>query len=270
MKSSLPRAARIQCNRLIAIAVLAIALPAIIVVGRFSRAKAAALATSSILLAARLTGVRFERVGAPISPATRPQILVANHGSLLDAAALLAVHQAAVHQAAVHSTVRFVAAADLFRIPLLAGAMRALGAVPVDRRSGRGVRLDVPGLAAGRSNGPLVIFPEGRLAPTGQRLAFKRGAFALAIESGADVIPVAIHHSARVLPPGRHLGVVPGTVTVEYLPRLSTAGLAPADRHRLCEQARQAILDALDAEDGGRAPTGAGGTDATGTDPVRA
>lgn len=254
------RAARVQYNRLVAVAVLAAALPSVIVVGKFSRSTAAALGKYWVRLGAHLTGVRFVQQGSPISPAARPQILVANHSSLLDAVALLAVHP----------TVRFVAAADLFKIPLLAAAMRALGAVPVDRRPGRGVRLHVPELTAG-GGGPFVVFPEGGIAPRGQRLPFKRGAFVLAIESGADVIPVAIHHSARSLPPGGRFGVVPGTVTVEYLPRLSTAGLVLADRHRLCDQARQAIVDALDAEDGGQAPNNAEApSNAADTTPVRA
>ena len=131
--------------------------------------------------------------------------------------------------------------------------MRGVDALPVDRRSRDGGHLSAPGLG-GNSSAPLVVFPEGGIPPRGQRLDFHRSAFSLAIEAGADIVPVAIHHSSRSLPPKGKLGVRPGVVTVEFRPLIPTAGLTHADRFDLCEQARRSICEVLGEEDGGLRP----------------
>ena len=231
--------ARIQLNRLIMAIVLPIALIHVAIAGRHGIGSGGRVVRRWVARVARLTGLRMEAVGE-MPPPGRPQIFVANHSSPLDIPALLAAHP----------TVRFAAAADLFMVPLLAGAMRAIGSLPVDRRSGDGSHLTAPSLAEDRA-APLVVFPEGGIAPRGRRLEFHRSAFALAIDAGADIVPVAIHHSSRSLPPRGRLGVRPGVVTVEFLPLLPTAGLTQADRFDLCDRARQSICEVLGAEDGG-------------------
>jgi 1-acyl-sn-glycerol-3-phosphate acyltransferase len=233
---------RFRLNRLIVAVVLVVALPCVAVIGRFGPRRSGSAARRWVLVAGRLTGVRFESRGRLDTRPGVPRVLVANHSSPADIAALLAVAP----------DLRFAAGADLFKFPLLGSAMRALGTVPVDRRSRNGSHLEVPDgdLSAGWT---LAVFPEGAIPHSGRRLRFKRGAFALAIETGADVVPVAIHHSARVLPPRARLGVRPGKVVVEFLPVLFTDGLTLADRHGLCESAERSVLGALEADDGGKA-----------------
>ena len=234
--------ARVQLNRLIMIIVLPIALVHTAIAGRRGPEVGGRVIRRWVQRMARLTGLRLEAIGQP-PRAGRPQILVANHSSPLDIPAILAAHP----------TARFAAAADLFKVPLLAGAMRAVDSLPVDRRSRDGGHLNAPGLD-GNSSAPLVVFPEGGIAPRGQRLAFRRSAFALAIDAGADIVPVAIHHSSRSLPPKGRLGVRPGVVTVEFRPVIPTAGLTHADRFDLCEQARRSICEVLGEGDGGLRP----------------
>ncbi|MGH9081031.1 MAG: lysophospholipid acyltransferase family protein [Acidimicrobiales bacterium] len=175
-------------------------------------------------------------------PAAR-RVYVANHSSPLDIAAMLVACPDAT----------FVAGVDLYRVPLLAGAMRAFGTVPVDRQSHERVRLCVPADQV-TDELSLVVFPEGSIAPVGRRMPFKRSAFAVAIELEAEVVPVAIHHTSRVLPPSARLGVRPGTVAVEVLAPISTGGLTLDDRGALAAAAERCILNALDTEDGGIEP----------------
>jgi len=246
------RALRTQCNRVLVVALLVVALPSISIANRLWSGTGPRLVRVWVRWGARLTGVRFEQCGAGgvdpsgvdpsgVDPSgvdpSGLRVLVANHSSVLDIAAIVATHP----------TARFVAGADLFKIPLLAGAMRAVGTVPVDRSSGSG-KLSLAGQVA---EGCLTVFAEGAIAAPGSRLPFHRGAFALAIEMGADVVPVAIRHSASCLPPKSAMGVRPGTVEVEYLPSIRTGDLTFADRYRLCEQVEHAILSALGADDGG-------------------
>ena len=235
-------AARAQLNRVLLVAVLPLALSGIALGGLGRRDGGAARAAWWVRVVGRLTGVTFESRGEVGEAPGGWRILVANHSSLLDIPALIATRPGT----------RFVAGADLFRIPFLAAAMRSLGTVAVDRRSAHGAHLELP---ADAPPGDLAVFPEGRLAPAGTRLPFHRGAFAVAIAAGAPVVPVAIHRSAGALPAGARMALRPGRVVVEYLPPISTAGLDPDDRHALAEQAERAILEALDPADGGRAPT---------------
>ncbi len=132
--------------------------------------------------------------------------------------------------------VRFVAAAELFRVPLLSSAMRALGTVAIDRHHPAHAREQLGELAHEHGAGDdydLAIFPEGGIAPAGRRLPFKSGAFTLAIETGSTVVPVAIHGTDRVLPPNGRLAARPGVVTIEFLDPVTTAGLLPDDRQVL-------------------------------------
>lgn len=244
---------RRQVNRVAAVALLVVALPQVALAEKLGAGRGRRAAVRWLRRAGRLTGVRFESRGTGHLRPGVLQVLAPNHSSLMDAAALLVTCP----------DVSFVAGADLFRIPLLAGAMRALGTVPVDRRSGGGTRLELggdgrgDGRGGGRGGGPVgggpvVVFPEGRLAAPGTRLPFRRSAFAAAVEHRAPVVPVAIHNSSGRLAPGSRLGVVPGTVLVEFLPAIDTADLTPDDRYRLCEEAEAAVLDALGPADGGR------------------
>ncbi len=237
---------RVWLNRLLVALGLGIALPHIAFTGPVRPQKARRCARRWVLIAGRLTGVRFEKRGHLESRPEVPRVLVSNHSSPLDIAALLAVVP----------DLRFVAGADLFKLPLLGSAMRAMGTVPVDRRSRNGSHLELP-VRDVSPEWTLAVFPEGAIAPAGRRLPFKRGAFALAIERSADVVPVAIHHSAHLLAPKGRLGVRPGKVVVEFLPSLSTDGLTLADRYRLCERAEQSLLGALGSDDGGLAGRGA-------------
>lgn len=133
------------------------------------------------------------------------------------------------------SHVRFAAASELFRIPLLRGAMRALGTIAVDR--------DVPArarrqLAAATTGDPyrLVVFAEGGIGDDETPLAFKTGPFALAIEARAAIVPVAITGARGILPSGVRLAARPGTVWVRRSSHWPLLGSA-------CETARHCATE---------------------------
>lgn len=120
-------------------------------------------------------------------------LLVANHPSALDPVLIAA----ALPRRAV-----FMGAAEFLTWPVVGWVMRAYGVVPV--RRGRvdaaAVREAVRVLRAG---GLLVIFPEGRVAPSGG--ALRPGAGLLAAAAHVPVVPVAVVGSSRALPLGRYL-----------------------------------------------------------------
>lgn len=227
-------AGRVMANRLVAALTVPAALFHIAVSARIRPGSPGMVAARWIRFVGALTGVKFRSEGRIEPPSGTMRVIVANHSSPLDIAALLAGEP----------NMTFVAAAELFRVPLLAAAMRALGTVAVDRRSGTGVHLELPA-ALDSPDLLLAVFPEGGIAPAGGRMPFRRSPFALAITHGATIIPVAIHRSAQALAPRSGLALRPATVTVEFLDPIATTGRTLADRYRLCELAERRIGEAL-------------------------
>jgi 1-acyl-sn-glycerol-3-phosphate acyltransferase len=92
-------------------------------------------------------------------------------------------------------------------------------------------------LAAGHS---LLAYPEGKISPDGAIGTFKDGAFIIAV---ASQVPVAIHGTRLIWPPGRS-AIHRGQVRVAAASPLLTTGLTQHDVAGLGEQARDAICSA--------------------------
>lgn len=116
---------------------------------------------------------------------SRSYVVVANHVSNLDVMACFA---------ALPIPIRYLAKKELFSIPILAQAMRAVGIVEVDR-GGRAAaiasvnRQSKPVIERGHS---LIIFPEGTRSYHGDLQQFKKGAFAIAAAAKMPLLPVTI------------------------------------------------------------------------------
>lgn len=91
--------------------------------------------------------------------------------------------------------VRYMAKAELFRVPLLGRLITKLGAFPVKRGgiSKESIKLSLDLLDKGEM---LLIFPEGTRNLDG-RSAAKRGAVHLAFKTGAQIVPAAITGTYR-------------------------------------------------------------------------
>lgn len=186
----------------------------------------------------RAAGVEVEVRGGEHLRREGGQILVANHQSIFDIWALMA---------ALPVSLRFVAKAELARIPLLAGAMRAAGHAFIDRRRASHARAAIR--AAGetmREDGlTLVLFPEGTRSPDGRLGRFRKGSFALAIEIGTVLVPAAVAGGARILPRGTHR-IRPGRMTIRLAPPVPLDGLDATDRDGLVENTRAAVSGMLE------------------------
>ncbi|MFI6651634.1 lysophospholipid acyltransferase family protein [Streptomyces sp. NPDC050529] len=121
-------------------------------------------------------------------------VVVANHSSHADTAALLAALDAR------HSPAIGAAADYWFASPWRRRICRRLAAGFPVRRGGGGMEdlLTMAGeLRAGRA---VVLFPEGTRAKDGSLGTFHRGALVLAEEAGVPVVPVGIAGTDRLLP----------------------------------------------------------------------
>jgi 1-acyl-sn-glycerol-3-phosphate acyltransferase len=119
-------------------------------------------------------------------PADTHYLLCCNHISAVDPILLAA----ASHR----QQPRFMAKKELFKIPLLAGLIRTLGAFPVDRTGDVGaIKTSVSLLESGKCVG---IFPQGTRCPgkapreTADRV--KNGAGLLVCKTGVSVLPVCL------------------------------------------------------------------------------
>ncbi len=230
--------ARVQLNRLIGGLALVSVLPVVAGLERLSGGLGRRAAVRGAHWVGRLCGVTFSTTGIGRLDDQASYVFVANHSSPLDIPALLIADD----------RVRFLAAAGLFRIPLLASAMRALDTEPIDRHDTAHSYQQLAALAESSGNEPLhlAVFAEGGIAPAGERLPFKKGAFVLSIDAGASVVPVAIHGTGDLLPPGARLGLRPGTVIVEMLEPVPTAGLTRADVEGLRTQVERLVTTCLE------------------------
>jgi len=242
-------AVRAQANRLLVVLALLVFLPTIVVAERIHRGSGRRVARWAVSVGAVLCGVRVVVHGNPLPDRADGSVMVPNHASPMDIPVLLLADP----------DIRFMAAEDLFCIPLLASAMRALDTVPIDRRDSANAQRQLDMFVTDHGNAPvhdLVVFPEGGIAPAGRRLPFKSGAFSLAIRTRSAIVPVAIAGTDHVLRPRGRLAVHPGVVTVEFLDAIETAGLTLADRHVLRDHVQELVSDALAMvpSEGGTAP----------------
>lgn len=119
-------------------------------------------------------------------------IVMSNHQSLYD---IPAVFQT------IGPSLRMVAKAELFRIPIFGRALMLGGFIPIDRRNRKhaleSLRRAKEALSAGV---PIWIAPEGTRSPDGSLLPFKKGGFYLSADTGAPILPVSLRGTRRVLP----------------------------------------------------------------------
>jgi 1-acyl-sn-glycerol-3-phosphate acyltransferase len=172
---------------------------------------------------------------APLDP-KRPYVVMANHLSMVDIFAIFI---------AVPVPLRFIAKKQLGNIPLFGWAMRAGRFIFIDRQNATSARRTIDAAAERIRKGcSVVIFPEGTRSRDGKLGPFKKGGFHLAINSGADVVPVAIRGSREIMPRGAAL-MRAGVVDIEIGEPISTAGLGAEDRQRLLERVHARVAAML-------------------------
>lgn len=173
----------------------------------------------------------------------RSYVVVSNHISTLDIMACFL---------AVQVPIRYLAKKELFRVPVLAQGMRAVGIIEVDRSARSAVHSQVNRQAHQliAKNRSLIIYPEGTRPRDGVMKPFKKGAFTMAIASQLPVLPVSIHGTYEAMPPGTPW-VRGGPVKVIVDAPIPTAGLEHSDTGTLRDQAYDLIAKRV-SEMGGR------------------
>jgi 1-acyl-sn-glycerol-3-phosphate acyltransferase len=194
--------------------------------GRFALARLWA----SILLSAlrRLCGLGYRVEGLEHLPTNGACIALVKHSSAWETFA----------QAALLPPQVWVLKRELTWIPFIGWGLRLLRCIAIDRAAGgTAVRQLIEQgrqrLAAGQW---IVVFPEGTRMPPGETRRYGVGGAAVAVETGAAIIPVA--HNAGYFWPRRGLLKRPGTIRVVIGAPIATQG---RDAREVNEEAQRFI-----------------------------
>jgi 1-acyl-sn-glycerol-3-phosphate acyltransferase len=124
------------------------------------------------------------------------RVYTANHSSYLDIFVILAY---------VPDVPRMIYKEEINKVPVLGWAMMAYKFVPINRENVRSAMESLGKAAENIKNGiSYVIYPEGTRTLTGKVNEFKRGMFIMMDKSGAEIIPLSISNTGKLLPVGSY------------------------------------------------------------------
>jgi 1-acyl-sn-glycerol-3-phosphate acyltransferase len=181
----------------------------------------------------RITGSPLLVEPLPDIDWSKPHIFLMNHQSNFDIPVAFAV---------IPVNIRFIAKHVLKWIPFLGWYMAGTGMIFINRSNPReavrGMKLAGERIRAGSN---ILAFPEGTRSKDGRILPFKKGSFALAVEAGVPIIPIAVEGTRGMLPKGsvrlrRH------PIRVKVGQPIATAGLKGAAKDALVTQVRDIII----------------------------
>lgn len=182
-----------------------------------------------------LGGVRVEVVGIERIPKDRACIFMANHTSNLDPPVLLPK---------LPGRTSALLKKSLMKIPLLGYGMGKARFIPVDRSGSTSGAIESTNLARSvLADGiHITIFVEGTRSTDGRMLPFKKGPFFLAMETGAQCIPVSITGTEQMMRKGSSK-VYPGTARIEFHEPVEPKNFATRDE--LMMAVRKSIASGL-------------------------
>jgi 1-acyl-sn-glycerol-3-phosphate acyltransferase len=186
----------------------------------------------------RVSGVRVRVRGMERVEPQHAGIFMSNHQSNFDIPVVLGY---------LPVPFRWLAKAELFKIPVFGRAMRGAGYIPIDR-SDRPAAIESLRQAAGAVRGGIsvVIFPEGTRSLDGTLKPFKKGGFVMAIEAGVPIVPVALRGTFDIMPKNR-LTIRPCEVTMTIGKPIATTGYTLHTKEALMNEVRNALHRQLTA-----------------------
>ena len=178
-------------------------------------------------------GTPIDLQGLERVPRDTPVVYASNHSSMFDIWALSLM---------LPGSTRFVAKAELARVPVMGPAMLRAGHVTIDRfNRARAFEAYDRAAATIKSGISTIVFPEGTRSRTGELQPFKNAPFGLALAAQVPIVPVYVHNTFQIMPKGAwRLRRLPIRIRIgEPIP---TAGMTLDDREALRDKVRAAIV----------------------------
>lgn len=189
-------------------------------------------------------GAKVKIIGKENLDPDKSYVFASNHRSYLDTAALFS-----------HAGRRMglVAKKELLKVPVLGQGMGFVNIIAIDRSNPERALRSMEKAREVMENGySFGVFVEGTRAMPGELLPFKKGAFHLALQTEADVVPVAIKHTDWMM--GKKTSVsFPGTIEMILLPPIRTASRDVMD---ILLETRESISKELANAAGASPPSG--------------
>ena len=185
-------------------------------------------------------GVRTETSGHCADLQRRSFIYMSNHQSNFDIPVLYG---------ALPVQFRWLAKAELFKIPVFGQGMRGAGYISIDRSNRQSAFQSLARAAESIRNGTsIMIFPEGTRSRDGDLQAFKKGGFVMAVDAGVPIVPVVISGTHAVMPKGSFL-VRRRRVRVYLGTPIATSDFTRKTKDDLMAKVRSAMLEMLSASE---------------------
>ena len=167
-----------------------------------------------------VSGIRVQVEGLDQVESTGKYVFCANHQSYMDIPVLLV---------SLPFQLCFAAKKELFKLPFVGGHLRRAGHFSVNRENPL-TAMRALGRSVGsiREGTQVIIFPEGRTSRDGKIGRFKGGAFTIAERSRAEIVPVTIQGTRKILRPGS-LHVRGGPVQVTIGGPIPSNSMSPAE-----------------------------------------
>ena len=173
---------------------------------------------------------RFHARGA-VADARRPYVVVANHESYADVFLISCFPW----------EMKWLSKDTMFKIPCMGWMMQMAGDIKLvrgNRDSAADAILQCRDRLAKKVS--VMIFPEGTRSRSWEMLPFKDGAFRLAIESGAPILPIAVAGTRHAMAKGS-FRFLPARAIAQLLEPIDTTGMTLADIGMLKQQTRERI-----------------------------
>jgi 1-acyl-sn-glycerol-3-phosphate acyltransferase len=181
-------------------------------------------------------GARVSVSGTENLDPDKEYVFISNHRSYLDTATLFRY---------TGKRMGLVAKKEVLKAPVLGQGMSFVNVIAIDRSNPEKARRSMEKARQVMENGySFGVFAEGTRGMPGELLPFKKGAFHLALQTGADIVPVAIKNTDAMM--GKRTGVAyAGVIEMILLPPISTKDADANDVMRLLKASREAIAREL-------------------------
>lgn len=185
----------------------------------------------------RSAGAKVKVFGKENLKENESYVFISNHRSYLDTAVLYC-----------HSGKRMglVGKKELLKIPIFGYGMGIANIIAIDRTNAAKAKESMRKARKVMDDGySFGVFAEGTRGYENELLPFKKGAFHLALQTGAPIIPIAIRNTDWMM--GKKKGVAyKGTIEAVLIPPIETKDLTEKDLPELMKKVRGMIAKELE------------------------